>query len=598
MSTSTNVIQEPAADVVVLGLGVTGGIVATELAMAGKKVVGIEKGPYWDFANDFAPVKYDEWGIGFHRKFDHPLPTSTYTIRNNDGQYALPARRNTSLQIIVQGHGVGGMSQHYAGAMGRYGPWNYQIASETASRYGAGFLNSIAPTNDVQDWPMTYAEYEPFYVEWEKAWGLAGTNQGPLVPMSQNYPMPNHPLTQQAMEWQSAAQALDYNPYPQPSSLASEAYMNQYGIQVNGCVYDGWCGAACNYVCEVGAKANSAFRVIPAAIKTGNFTMNTNSYVFRLDTDSSGMVTAARYYDASGNIHVQPGTVFFDGLWGFNIPRLIQLSGISQTYNPANGTGTVGRGVTATGTAGTANASGTLAIGGNSYSAGNASGGATTIYEFADDNFDHTGLNFVGGGLITVGGYQGGGPANFSGIAGAATIGSMGSAYKATLKDHYLPTKLAVAMGPTPAELADTRWHLDLDPHHDDIYGDPLERITMDWANNAVNGASYLAPLMEPLLTKLGATNITVNKGTPAGTTHMDNWQAHTRGGCRIGSSASSSVFNKYQQAWTTPNLFAGGEITNTHGSSVTAGTHAIGPTTYVAVEGIKKYLQTPGPLV
>jgi gluconate 2-dehydrogenase alpha chain len=130
--------------------------------------------------------------------------------------------------------------------MGRYGPWNYQIASETASRYGAGFLNSIAPTNDVQDWPMTYAEYEPFYVEWEKAWGLAGTNQGPLVPMSQNYPMPNHPLTQQATEWQSAAQALGYNPYPQPSSLASEAYMNQYGIQVNGCVYDGWCGAACN----------------------------------------------------------------------------------------------------------------------------------------------------------------------------------------------------------------------------------------------------------------------------------------------------------------------------------------------------------------
>src|SRR5208337_641349 len=76
MSSSTNVIQEAAADVVVLGLGVTGGIVATELALAGYKVVGIEKGPYWDFTSDFAGVKYDEWGIGFNRKFDHPLPLS------------------------------------------------------------------------------------------------------------------------------------------------------------------------------------------------------------------------------------------------------------------------------------------------------------------------------------------------------------------------------------------------------------------------------------------------------------------------------------------------------------------------------------------
>jgi gluconate 2-dehydrogenase alpha chain len=598
MSTSTNVINEPPADVVVLGLGVTGGIVATELAMANYKVVGIEKGPYWNFNTDFAPVKYDEWGIGFHRKFDHPLPMSTYTIRNNDNQYALAARRNTSLQIIVMGHGVGGMAQHYAGAMGRYGPWNYQMKSETASRYGPNFLNTIDPTNDVQDWPMTYNEYEPYYVEWEKAWGLTGTNQGPLVPTSANYPMPPHPQTEQASMFQSTAEALNYSPYPTPNSLASQAYMNQYGVSVNGCVYDGWCGAACNYVCEVGAKANSAFRVIPAAIASGNFTMKTNSYAFRLDTDSTGKIIDVRYYDASGNVHVQPGKVFWNGLWGFNIPRLMQLSDIGQTYNPTSGSGTIGRGVTATGTVGGASASGSLPIGGNSYSAGNASGGGVSIYDFADDNFDHTGLNFIGGGVVSVGGYQGGGPANFSGIAGSATINSMGSTYKASLKNHYLPTKLTVSLGPAPAELADTRWHLDLDPHHNDIYGDPLERITMDWANNAVNGASYLAPLMEPILTRLGATNITLNKGTPAGTTHMDNWQAHTRGGCRIGSDPLTSVFNMYQQAWTTPNLFAGGEITNTHGSSVTAGTHAIGPTTYVGVEGIKKYLANPGPLV
>jgi len=297
-------------------------------------------------------------------------------------------------------------------------------------------------------------------------------------------------------------------------------------------------------------------------------------------------------------VHVQPGTVFWNGLWGFNIPRLIQLSGISTTYNPTAGTGVVGRGVTATGTVGGANASGSLPIGGNSYSAGNASGGGNQIYDFADDNFDHTGLNFIGGGTVAVGGYQGGGPGNFSGIAGAATIGTMGSTFKAGLKDRYLPTKLTVALGPAPAELADKRWHLDLDPHHNDMYGDPLERITMDFGANPINGASYLAPLMQPILQKMGASNITVNKGAAVLATHMDTWQAHTRGGCRIGSDPTTSVFNKWQQSWTSQNLFAGGEITNTHGSSSTAGTHAIGPTTMVACDGIRKYLTSPGALV
>ena len=74
----------------------------------------------------------------------------------------------------------------------------------------------------------------------------------------------------------SSTEALGYSPYPHVSSLASAPYMNTYGVQVNECVYDGWCGSSCNYVCRTGAKANSAFRTIPAAVKSGNFTMVLN----------------------------------------------------------------------------------------------------------------------------------------------------------------------------------------------------------------------------------------------------------------------------------------------------------------------------------
>ena len=55
----STVIQEPSVDVVCLGVGFMSGVVATELALAGKKVVGITKGPYWDYVNDYSTTKYD-----------------------------------------------------------------------------------------------------------------------------------------------------------------------------------------------------------------------------------------------------------------------------------------------------------------------------------------------------------------------------------------------------------------------------------------------------------------------------------------------------------------------------------------------------------
>src|ERR1700733_10951364 len=104
----SQIIQEPEVDVAVLGLGVAGGIIATELATSGYTVVGIDKGPLWDYANDFSQVKYDEWGVGFMRKFDHPLELYTSTLRNTRHQFANPMRRYTiPLQVISLGHGVG-----------------------------------------------------------------------------------------------------------------------------------------------------------------------------------------------------------------------------------------------------------------------------------------------------------------------------------------------------------------------------------------------------------------------------------------------------------------------------------------------------------
>src|SRR3989475_7803686 len=515
------------------------------------------------------------------------------------------------IQYHALGRGVGGAAQHYGGTMGRQGPWGYTQYSSTIARYGAPFLDTVNPHSDLEDWPLTYAQYEPYYVEWEKAHGLCGDYNGSATNqpsdtgypwMSQNYPLPPSPLTPVGQSFQTAAQALGYHPFPHVSALASQPYINQYGVPVNPCVYDGYCGGPCDYACETGAKANAAYRTIPAAMKSGNFALVTNAYIYRLDYDTTNnQVTAARYYDAQGNIHVQPATVFFNGMWGYNMIRIMLLSGVGVPYQynsgTGTGTGTVGRGLTNgylpyTGTA----ASGTLNIGANSYSAGNASGGSVDIYDLMDDNFDHTNLSFIGGAQIGMGGYAGGGPGNIT-LAGNVSPSNPGGGgtFKAEQKDKYLPTTTNVGATPFAPDIPTYDHYVDLDPHYTDIYGDPLSRLTYDWTANMYNGATYLATIVAQILTKMGASNVKVG-ATPA-QVHNDWWGHHLSGRCGIGKDPTSSVFNSWNQHWLSgaPNIgtnyFAAGEITNTAGDTVPSGTHVAGPQSWRASEGIRQYL-------
>jgi gluconate 2-dehydrogenase alpha chain len=593
----STVITHPSVDAVVLGLGALGGDLAVKLTTAGYKVVGIDKGPYWDYTTDFAPIKYDEWGIAWNRKFDHPLTLSTFTIRNNANQMALPVRRNTSSQIHTAGHGVGGATQHYGGQMGRYSNWVYTMNSSTVSRYGLAYLNAAVPNQDIYDYPYDYNAMVPYYKDWEQAWGVCGTNQNPFQPDS-DFPMPPNPLTPTAEAFITATEALGYTPAPTPTSLASQAYMNQYGVQVNECLYDGWCGEGCNYVCEVGAKANSAYRTIPAAIKTGNLDLRVNSYVFRLDSDSSGKITAARYYDAMGNIHVQPATAFGMALWGYNIVRLMLVSGLGTQYNPTTVTGSVGRGIAQPTGAPARSSTGTLAIGGNAYSAGNGQGGAAQILDLADDNFDHTGMNFIGGSRVIVGGYLGAGPGNL-GIATGVNANNIGSNYKASVKNKFLPTKQTLTFSAAGMWPSVTTNFVDLDPHYTDLYGDPLSRQTLDQIANGTNCSNAQAAAYAAILTKMGATNVSSSAVQVPQSTHLQNWSAHTRGGCRIGTDDTVSAFNMYGEQWNSPNLFAAGEITLPNGdNTTTGGTHPAGASALLVAEGIQMYLKSPSGLI
>jgi hypothetical protein len=100
----------------------------------------------------------------------------------------------------------------------------------------------------------------------------------------------------------------------------------------------------------------------------------------------------------------------------------------------------------------------------------------------------------------------------------------------------------------------------------------------------------------------MGATNVTVGSAVAPYSAHNDWWGHHLRGGLRIGTDPNAGTatawaaltgYNQlyYNSNTTGVNYFAAGEITNTTGNNATAGTHAAGPQSYRAAEGIKKYL-------
>ena len=581
----------PPTDVVIIGLGWTGSILAHELTGAGLKVVAIERGPWRDTATDFPPT-YAQDELRYHIRHDLFLRPAqqTMTFRTNTNQTALPIRTWGS---FMPPNGVGGGGVHWNAETWRFLPSDFRLRSHLTERYGAKFLPGDMT---IQDWGVTYDDLEPYYDKFEylcgtsgKAGNIKGVKQAGGNPFegarARDYPTPPQKQPYAPTLFAQAARERGYKPFPQPSGNLSEAYTNPLGVRLGPCTYCGFCEW---FGCGNYSKASPQTTILPALVRRANFTARTECEVVRIELDKSGKRAAGvTYVDISGETWTQPAElVLLCAFQLFNVHLLLH-SGIGRRYDPQSGEGVIGRNYSYQVTSSVDGYFNDKNF--NPFVASGAIG--MCIDEFNGDNFDHGSVGFVGGG------YMGAVQTNGRPILGTRVpkgTPGWGAEWKKAVKDNYLSSYSFATHGSCYSY---RNAFLDLDPTYTDRHGRKLMRITFDFHDNELKMSQYLTERLGEIVQQMGPRS--VEQKPRKGPYNIGTYQTtHTCGGAVMGSNPKTSALNRYLQSWDVPNLFVMGATAFPQNAGYNP-TGTVGALAFWAADAIvNQYLKNPGALV
>lgn len=575
-------------EVLIVGLGWTGSIMAKELTQAGMSVLALEKGGQAPQA-DFSSVQtHDELLVQRRWSNYQSLALSTVTFRNKPDESARPLRRHGPFPWA---NGVGGSGVFWGAMAFRLSPWDFKIRSRTIERYGKARLPEDWAT---QDLPLTYSDLEPFYDRFERDIGVsgkAGNIKGKIVaggnpfegPRSREYPMPPLPETSGQVMFSRVARELGYHPYPLPTAIAAQPYTNPAGLTSGQCTF---CGHCAGFTCEMKAKPTPVTSLLPTALATGRLEVRTHAVVTRVNLDSERRrAVSVTYVDGAGREFEQPADLIILSGFTFSNIQLLLVSGVGEPYDPRTGKGQIGRNFSwQRGPRGTM-----FFDEGKTFPRHMGAGGlGTRIADLQDDNFDHSGVDFIGGGSIGVS-VEGSGP--IGGVSTPRGTPAFGSEWKRAAS-HYANRSFGV--GAMVQAFGYRNNYLDLDPTYRDVYGNPLLRLTFDFAPNEHRASRYLAGKIEQIMKAMNPSSYVVD-GLPA---HFDGGQAyrsiHQSGGAIMGDSPDTSAVNSYLQVWGTPNLFVVGATAMPQLGAANPTLH-VGAIAYRAADAIiKRYRRKP----
>src|SRR5919199_1765543 len=514
------------ADVVLVGMGAMGSVVAPVLAQAGLHVVGLEAGP-WRSKRDFVP---DELGSAYYCRGDMgpKFLSETPRWRRNEGE---PTREATfSLGRMM--NGVGGSVIHWGGALRRCHPHHFAYLSHVRERFGE---ERLPEGHTLADWPLSYDDLEPYYTRVEYLIGVAGNGDNPFVPRSKPYPLsPLRPFRTSEI-FRRAAREMGLHPYPTPVAVNSEPY-NGYPATT----YCAWSGGFGPFNDE---RWTPGLTWVPEALAMGNFDLRSHCRVVRVLTDSDGHASGVEYVDANGNWRVQEARTVILCSYTFENVRLLLLSGDARhPQGLGNNTGQVGKHLM---TKMWSDVSGFCPK--NIFNA--HTGPAAQMWsldDFISVDFDSAAHGFVGGATPNIENQPL--PIQISREALPPDIRRWGKAYK----DHLRQWQHITAVRLQPDTLSYHANYLDLDPCHRDRsgLGLPVLRITYGMQANEHRMSDFMEAKAEEILREMGATK------TWRGPRFSGVVSSHDLGGRRMGIDPARAVVDPDLRVHDTPGLY------------------------------------------
>jgi len=497
----------------IIGAGASGALAAKLLCESGVRVTLLERGP-WLRPSDFGSDEV----ANTRRHYLGPDPDLTpRTFRRSPNEEA----RISAFCITPQL--VGGGTVHWGG-------WSLRM---TESDFRQKTLHGTVPGADLADWPVTYAELEPYYSQAEWALGVsgqAGANRYESA-RSRDYPCPPVPLTRYGRRFMAACDELGFTSFPTPLAVLTRRLAQAPKTIQNAFVeFHGD---------PTGTRSSALTRFIPDAVATGKLDLRPHSYVVELEVNAAGRVIRAVYTDKGGRRQALEADVFLLAAGAIESARLLQLS--RSRHFPdgiGNSEDLVGRCLTLH--------EFPIAIG--AFDGGEpvyawAGGGivAASSYEFYESDYSR---GFVGGGHMMGMGVGVHLPVNFA-LPGEPRWGR-------AAKDNdrrYFNRSMGVAF--FVSDLPQQSNRVDLDPRVVDAWGIPVPRITHQAHPNDLAQAAWMSGRASEVLKAAGANRV----WQPTVETSSDN-ALHQHGTARMGESADRSVLDRWCRLHASPNLY------------------------------------------
>jgi choline dehydrogenase-like flavoprotein len=241
-------------DVAIIGTGAGGGTLGHRLAMSGKRVLWLERGPFlpreldnWDSGAVFVRGKYlahEQWYDGHGDEFQ---PEVNYY--------------------------VGGNTKFYGAALFRLRPTDF---GEITHHGG------LSPA-----WPIDYADLEPYYSEAEHLYRVHGRHgedvtEGPYSRQYAHEPVAHEPRIQQLSD---DMEKVGLHPFHLPIGVDLQEDAPGAPARLSPCIR---CSKVDGFPCLLGAKSDAQVICVEPVLDRDNVTLVTEANVRRLETDPTG----------------------------------------------------------------------------------------------------------------------------------------------------------------------------------------------------------------------------------------------------------------------------------------------------------------------